>query len=77
MILILVFLGWTFMLSLKGQEVELVLGGDVNRELGLNTELTRMILWNGSGGNMTVPFITDIFDSLNHLFPFFCYKTIQ
>jgi hypothetical protein len=54
-----VFSVWTFTLSLKDQEAELVSEEDANPELEPSTEFPRMTQWNGSDANTMVPFTTD------------------
>jgi hypothetical protein len=54
-----VFSVWTFTLSLKDLEAELVLEEDANQELEPNTESQKIKPWNGSEENMMVPSITD------------------
>lgn len=56
-----VFSVWTFTLSLKDQEAELVSEEDANPELEPSTEFQKMTPWNGSEENMMVLFTTDRF----------------
>jgi hypothetical protein len=54
-----VFSVWTFTLSSRDQEAELVLEEDANPESEPNIEFPRKTPWNGSEENMMVPSTTD------------------
>ena len=76
MIQLLVFSVWTFTLSLKDLEAELVLEEDANQELELNIESLKIKLWNGSEENMMELFITDSCSYYLNFYNFFKYSLI-